>query len=153
MAKSVAEPSVEEILASIKKVIAQEGREAALSRGRDVVRSKPKPAKPATSYDHADGEADDENVLELTDDFEPDAEEDALVSADKRNAMRESLAVLSTLSEPGAAPRIVQSGETSLEAMVRDMLRPMLAQWLDENLPNLVETMVAKEISKITRKG
>ena len=41
--------------------------------------------------------------------------------------MRESLAALAMLAEPGAPPQIVRSGETSLEGLVRDMLRPMLA--------------------------
>ena len=145
MAKSEVEPSVEEILASIKKVIAQDGRQAALARGRNMV------AKP-----NSDDE--DDSVLELTGDLEPMvqdniSDDDELVSEDKRSAMRESLAALSTMSEPRAAPKIVQSGETSLEGMVREMLKPMLSEWLDANLPELVETMVAKEIQKITRKG
>lgn len=150
MAKSDAEPSVEEILASIKKVIAQDGRQAALARGREMTRK----SIPDDTVDEDDG------VLELTGDLEPTAldesesdGEEELVSEDKRSAMRQSLAALSTMSEPRAAPKIVQSGETSLEGMVREMLKPMLAEWLDANLPGLVETMVAREISKITRKG
>ena len=39
----------------------------------------------------------------------------------------------------------------TLEGLVRDMLRPMLREWLDANLPALVETLVAREIAKITR--
>ncbi|HEX8421518.1 MAG TPA: DUF2497 domain-containing protein, partial [Sphingomonas sp.] len=38
----------------------------------------------------------------------------------------------------------------TLEGLVREMLRPMLRDWLDANLPTLVETMVAREIEKIT---
>ena len=38
----------------------------------------------------------------------------------------------------------------TLEGLVRDMLRPMLRDWLDANLPELVETMVAREIAKIS---
>jgi hypothetical protein len=41
--------------------------------------------------------------------------------------MRESLAALAMLAEPSAPPQIVRSGETSLEGLVREMLRPMLA--------------------------
>ena len=37
------------------------------------------------------------------------------------------------------------------EAMIRDMLKPMLKDWLDENLPSLVERMVEKEIARISR--
>jgi uncharacterized protein len=34
--------------------------------------------------------------------------------------------------------------------MVRDMLKPMLRDWLDANLPQIVETMVAREIERIS---
>lgn len=39
----------------------------------------------------------------------------------------------------------------TIESMVRDMLRPMLKQWLDENLPAVVERMVEKEIARVSR--
>lgn len=41
----------------------------------------------------------------------------------------------------------------TIESMMRDMLRPMLKEWLDENLPAVVERMVEKEISRISRGG
>jgi cell pole-organizing protein PopZ len=44
------------------------------------------------------------------------------------------------------------SGMT-LEGLMRDMLRPMLKEWLDENLPAVVERMVEKEIARISRGG
>ena len=62
------------------------------------------------------------------------------------------LAALAVLSEPGVPPQIVRSGETSLEGMVREMLRPMLAQWLDANLPLMLEKLVAAEIARIAGK-
>ena len=66
--------------------------------------------------------------------------------------MRESLAALDMLAEPGAPPQIVRSGETSLEGLVRDLLRPMLAQWLETNLPAIVDRMVQAEIARIAGK-
>jgi cell pole-organizing protein PopZ len=66
--------------------------------------------------------------------------------------MRESLAALAMLAEPGAQPQIVRSGETSLEGLVRDMLRPMLAEWIDRNLPAMVERLVKAEIARIAGK-
>ena len=80
------------------------------------------------------------------------AERDSLVNEGARTSMRESLAALAMLSEPGVPPQIVRSGETSLEGLVRDMLRPMLAQWLDTNLPLMVEKLVAAEIARIAGK-
>jgi cell pole-organizing protein PopZ len=39
----------------------------------------------------------------------------------------------------------------TIEALMREMLRPMLKDWLDEHLPAVVERMVEKEISRISR--
>ena len=66
--------------------------------------------------------------------------------------MRESLAALAMLAEPSAPPQIVRSGETSLEGLVRELLRPMLAQWLEANLPQIVDRMVQAEIARIAGK-
>ena len=66
--------------------------------------------------------------------------------------MRDNLATLALLAEPGAQPQIVRSGETSLEGMAREMLRPMLAEWLDKNLPPMVEDLVRQEIARIVKK-
>ena len=40
-------------------------------------------------------------------------------------------------------------GTKTLEELVKDLLRPMLKDWLDRNLPGLVERLVAREIAKI----
>jgi cell pole-organizing protein PopZ len=146
MTRDIGEPSLEEILASIKKVIAEDNRKP---RRAPQQRPAPAPARQAAPVD---------DILELTDSVEPEPaaepEEAPLISRAGEQSMRESLAVLATLTEPGVSPQIVRSGETSLEGMVRAMLRPMLAEWLDKNLPPIVEAMVAKEIGRITgRKG
>ncbi len=39
----------------------------------------------------------------------------------------------------------------TLEDMAKEMLRPMLKSWLDENLPGLVERIVRAEIERVTR--
>ena len=66
--------------------------------------------------------------------------------------LQENFAALAMLAEPGAKPQIVRSGETSLEGLTRDLLRPMLAEWLDKNLPSMVEKMVQAEIARIAGK-
>lgn len=137
------EPSVEEILESIKKVIARDNREAASEQRRKLER---------------DGheENDELDVLELGRDAEIVEEGDdavaPLVTEELRSSMRESLAALAVMAEPGVPPQIVRSGETSLEGLVREMLRPMLAEWLDKNLPTMVEKLVAAEIARIAGK-
>jgi cell pole-organizing protein PopZ len=45
---------------------------------------------------------------------------------------------------------LVQNART-LEDLVREMLRPMLKSWLDENLPGLVERLVRAEIERVSR--
>lgn len=141
------EASVEEILESIKKVIARDNRVGALEeRRRRETQGVVEPA--------SDEEADE--VLELGDDHmvedtDPVGEE-PLIAESVRESMQANLAALAMLAEPGVPPQIVRSGETSLEGLVREMLRPMLAQWLDTHLPGMVETMVKAEISRIAGK-
>ena len=136
------EPSVEDILSSIKKVIA-----------RDVAPKADSTAAPA----RAPRVVEEEDVLELAhaDRFEEDLAEDdapALMGVDARDSLRESLAALAMMATPRAAPQIVRSGETSMEDLVRDALRPALAEWLDKNLPPMVERMVGEEIARIVGK-
>jgi uncharacterized protein len=45
---------------------------------------------------------------------------------------------------------LVQNGRT-LEDLVREMLRPMLKTWLDDNLPGMVERLVRAEIERVSR--
>ncbi|MCP5395716.1 MAG: DUF2497 domain-containing protein [Sphingomonadaceae bacterium] len=143
------EASVEEILESIKKVIARDNRAgAAVERRRrenDGVRDTASPG-----YDTASDDILDLGDADLVREDKPDP--DALISEGARASMRDNLAALAMLAEPGAQPQIVRSGETSLEGMVRDMLRPMLAEWLDQNLPGMVEKMVRDEIARIAGK-
>jgi hypothetical protein len=40
--------------------------------------------------------------------------------------------------------------DNTLEGLVRELLRPMLREWLDAKLPDIVEAMVAREIERIT---
>ena len=86
-------------------------------------------------------------------DHDAAADEEDLLDTGKAQSLRQSFSVLQTLSEPGVAPQIVRSGETSLEGLTRDLMRPMLKEWLDANLPDIVEAMVAREIERITKKG
>ncbi|ALN73439.1 hypothetical protein M673_11990 [Aureimonas sp. AU20] len=48
----------------------------------------------------------------------------------------------------------IRNGELkSLEAMAQEMLKPMLAEWLDDNLPRMVERLVREEIERLSRGG
>lgn len=150
------EPSVEEILQSIKQVIARDTR-------LDVRPASQRPLRgdPLLDGPLLDGPLlDEDDVLELHETSqlpaqpEPgdEVEDGPLIQPQARNSMRESLAALAMLSEPGAQPQIVRSGETSLESLTRELLRPALAEWLDKNLPPMVERLVAAEIARIVGK-
>ena len=163
------EASVEEILESIKKVIARDNRAGALEtrRRREAVSDHviaPQAEAPRAHMvrdedDH--GQDDGDEVLDLSEmecppepgTAVPDDSDDApLIGDTVRNAMHENLAALAMLAEPGARPQIVRSGETSLEGLTRELLRPMLAQWLEANLPGMVEKLVQAEIARIVGK-
>ena len=146
------EPSVEEILASIKQVIARDNRAATASDRRRVVEPRAfDPAAEAAAALAGDSEdADDEDVLDLG--SLAGVEPAPLIADEAISSMRDSLAALATMAAPGVQPQIVRSGETSLEGLVRELLRPMLADWLDKNLPPLVERLVAAEITRIVGK-
>jgi cell pole-organizing protein PopZ len=143
------EPSVEEILESIKKVIARDNRETlqAERRRREVVGVTPEPVS-----EEPEDTDDDDEVLDLDEAGELVGGDESLTTASAAQAMRESLAALAMIAEPGAPPQIVRSGETSLEGLTRELLRPMLAEWLDRNLPEMVERLVKAEIARIAGK-
>lgn len=159
------EASVEEILESIKKVIARDNRDGALEARRRRERESDQAEEQAEKAQVED----QEEVLDLAE-MEIEAEEEVgdepeafnpyddeddqepLMAEEVRGAMQENLAALAMLAEPGARPQIVRSGETSLEGLTRELLRPMLAEWLEKNLPGMVEKMVQAEIARIAGK-
>ncbi|HEY7247360.1 MAG TPA: DUF2497 domain-containing protein [Xanthobacteraceae bacterium] len=75
--------------------------------------------------------------------YEPQAAEEALISANTTAAVNSAFNTL-------AQTVLVQNGRT-LEDLVREMLRPMLKTWLDDNLPGLVERLVRAEIERVSR--
>mgnify|MGYP001765945461 CR=1 FL=1 len=158
--RQTSEPTVEEILESIKKVIARDNRAGAAEERRH----RETAGMPTAPVREPEGLAIEDDVLDLAesaeevdlaepqdDAAEPRADAPLLTEHAQAN-MRDSLAALAMLSTPPAQPQIVRSGETSLEGLARDLLRPALAEWLDKNLPPLVERLVAAEIARIVGK-
>ncbi len=173
-----AEPSMEDILSSIKRIIAEEGESATMSRARRASARTVAPRIEPGSFGH-------DEILELSDPvrFVEEEEEEApwlprnpatrspvvptsmaplrrsrlcppaepVVQADpilSPRAAEASRGSLDALSRMVVKPEV--QGSDPLEAMVREMLRPMLRDWLDANLPAMVETMVSREIARIT---
>ncbi len=146
-----AEPSMEDILSSIKRIIAEEGDVSASAKARRAARgaSKPTPAA-AEGEEHEDTD----EVLELSDPVPTPKPDARLASQGRREqilseqAAQASRGALASLSKLIVKPET--EGSDTLQGMVEDMLRPMLRDWLDAHLPELVEKMVAREITRIT---
>ncbi len=135
---------MEDILASIKKVIAEE---------KEFRQSAPP------------GPGEDDEVLELDSSMEqpPEAEaegaeassapppaagdeDEVLLAEEAAGTSRARLDQLAGI----AAERPEAAAGNPLEDMIREMLRPVLKAWLDEKLPGIVDEHVRREISRIT---
>jgi len=138
MQSSGRDPSMEDILASIKKVIADEKelRTAVAQEGKAV----------EALGDEGSEEGD---VLELNEPLAPPVDLgppllDEGAAGHSRHALEQLQTVAATVPPvPAVNP---------LEDMVREMLRPILKQWLDDHLPQMVDEHVKREISRITGK-
>jgi cell pole-organizing protein PopZ len=155
------EPSMEEILASIRNIIADDpAKEGAPKRQQapaptpQIVYSKDAPR----SYGDASGlsQRPDANAPTVVwrrpqaVEAEPAANADVvqhssepLLSPEANEAVALSFGALSANLD-------VRSAELA-DSMVRDMLRPMVKTWLDDNLPTLVERLVREEIQRVAR--
>ena len=130
------EPSMEDILASIKKVIAEEKE----------LRTSVRPLDSAEDGVSQDASAGDD-VLELDEPLAPPMDlgpplVDEQVAGQSRQALEQLQTVAATVP---AGPAV-----NPLEEIIRGMLRPMLKQWLDEHLPQMVDEHVKREITRIT---
>jgi cell pole-organizing protein PopZ len=152
------EPSMEDILASIKKVIAEEKElrsagQIAAPLPRPELQPEPEQAEPEHQPEHRAEYQPEHEVLELE---EPMVEDihlppadlgPPLISEDAAEASRKRLEALQQVaaSAPPAAP-----ASNPLEQVVREMLRPILKEWLEQNLPAIVDEHVKREITRIT---
>jgi uncharacterized protein len=177
--KSQPEPSMEEIIASISRIIAEDKRPEGRRAGEK---------RPGASISAASGEKGE--VLELTEAVNEDgsvrhvtprgqgqaeaAEQTNATSSDTsaraepeplraepvvepRLEPRRERIVSSTASgaaaaafaQLGALPRESRGGDRTLEEIVRELLRPLLQTWLDKHLPGIVERLVREEIGRV----
>ncbi len=98
------------------------------------------PPGPAPSFRTIDGASD---VVFTTRPEPPPAPDRALISS-------ETIAAVDSAFNSLAHTVIGQNART-LEDLVREMLRPMLKSWLDDNLPGMVERIVRAEIERVSR--
>lgn len=172
------EPSMEEILASIRKIISEDGRE-----GEEQSTAL---SSPAIEKNLAVGGAPDD-VLELTNLVSENGEVKGLGESGEGPLAQQSgdevtlepvdevLEVEGRLSSEGAEGNDLLSedqaaavadaiaklarampvagppsvGGQALEEIVKPLMRPLLRRWLDDNLPRLVERIVREEIERV----
>jgi cell pole-organizing protein PopZ len=176
------EPSIEEILASIRQIISDD--DAPPPAAQAVAAPEPKPA-PAPEPEPVE---EDDDVLELTEvvgkEEPPEPEEEYVpppprVQIDLREAEEEPPPMRKKTPEPDddlggevftdhAAHAALEgfakiashmaidrkgTGTVTLEDIVRELMRPMLREWLDIHLPPLIEKVVQKELGRIARRA
>jgi uncharacterized protein len=175
------EPSMEEILASIRNIISEERPgpmpASATSAPQPVVAPEPPPAAPPIDSQQVAAERTEapsiprvvwprpdveqvqrapsapsvavQTVEQVADEPAPEAEttaaEGPLVSPEAQAAIANSFEALSV--------GVAVQNSTMIEDAVREMIRPMLKAWLDDNLPSLVESLVRAEIQRVARGG
>jgi cell pole-organizing protein PopZ len=175
--QSSQEPTMEEILASIRRIISEDDAPAA--------EAAPPPA-PAPEPVLEPEPVIEDDVLELTDPIEPPAPVETLGDLDlytpepepepayeppppppepaytpppvfNRDEVAETLVgdhaaglAASAFGSLSSALLMPANGRT-LEDVVRELLRPLLKEWLDQNLPRIVENKVEEEVHRISR--
>jgi uncharacterized protein len=171
------EPSMEEILASIRRIIADDD---ASKRAPDASKmgapaplgAPPEPSAttmpgpvdfvPSNSRNGSGGQSSD--ILELTDSMTtprtaPDMGfGEGLERQSLRNGRDPQSELLSRSTSAAVdsafsalAQRAPSPNSGALEDLVRELLRPLLKAWLDENLPGMVERLVRSEIERVSR--
>jgi cell pole-organizing protein PopZ len=158
--KTGAEPSMEEILASIRKIISDEQPAASNGSANDVVeltqavqtdgsvvdvKAEPPPPPPAA-------EPHPEPAMPKT----PESlisEKAVSASASALSSLANTVEIERLASEPPQGTTYMGNGARTLEDMVIELMRPLLKQWLDANLPATVDRLVQKEIERISKKA
>jgi uncharacterized protein len=175
------EPSMEEILASIRNIISEDrpGPAPAPAAGapQPATLSEPAPSVPPAEPQPVATERVEPPAIPRVVWPRPEVEPvqkailvQPIASAAPEQATSEPSREAETAVDPeplvsaAAAAAIANSFEalsvgvavqnsTMIEDAVREMIRPMLKAWLDDNLPSLVESLVRSEIQRVARGG
>ena len=177
MADPRSEPSMEDILASIKRIISDdraELSEAAVPRPSQPALRASAPASPAPTradappWPHRGDAPPADSVLELTDPVPgplpprapatpPAPPAPVQRAVDRLRQAEEERVRAPRPVPPDLMPRTppprMAAGDMTLDALVREMLQPMLADWIERNLPDMVERLVQAEIRRMTDQG
>ena len=150
------EPSMEEILASIRRIISEDEEEPAQKPTPQTFhppQTSDQAAREEQSAQAPQEDAADEHLA--TEDVEMikknvaeamEDEEDSIVDETTAVAASQAFRNLS------ASVKVTDAPGRSLENIVTDMLRPMIKEWLDANLPAIVEEKVEEEVQRVARR-
>jgi uncharacterized protein len=166
-AKGQHEPSMEEILASIRRIISEDNEAPEGGAAADAKPADP-PAEEDDILELTDVIGEDEPVANTSEAAEPAAAMPAAQPEPEHADAAEAARLLSSTSAAASIAALSQlvnrprdrSGELplgnadrTLEDIVRELMRPMLKSWMDDNLPALVERLVRDEITRLVREA
>ena len=142
------EPSMDEILASIRRIISDDGAPG----------GSPSPAEepPLLLTERVDPVV-PEKAKAMTDDHAPQAQhapdEEWIgeAAAVQTSSAFDKLASLNPAPPPGETI-VMPPPQRNLEDITRDLLRPMLKTWLDDNLPRIVQDRVDEEVERLAKR-
>jgi uncharacterized protein len=172
---NAADPSMEEILASIRRILNEDEAPPSAEPGTpaaeddvlvldqsmlveaDVTEETPEPVKPdvveqpvavpaTTNIPFVKMEAPTPTPQPVV--IEPEVTMPDLVAPEAAAAAAFSVGSLVRTLAAGRATQVYSGGPT-LEDIVRSELRPLMKEWLDTNLPPMVERLVRAEIEKV----
>lgn len=140
------DPSMEDILASIRRDLSEDEQEEGAEVAAPEAGSEPEP-EPVTDMEPEPAsppEPGQEDVLDLTPEM---IASDPAVSGPAAQASADALQELARVL---LSQRDIPVGgrDITLEGMIREILRPLLREWLDRNLPYVIERMANEEIDQ-----
>ncbi len=163
------EPTMDEILTSIRKIIADEDDEDKDGNGGGKPRYEPKlkPLElgPESRIDDDDDSTDDDDVELIPVDSAKPADKDkamddqaktddpALLSEQSSSASMASMAKLAQSARSSTEIEPIPGSRQTVEAFLREMMRQPLKDWLDSNLPAIVQRVVEEEVKKLAKRA
>lgn len=162
------EPSIEEILASIRQIISDDDDgPSAASAAPEPVAPPPPPPPPAPEPEPVR-----EDVLELKDPIMAEKPEIVMEEPEPTpppvfdEAESDEESILTTHAKEAAVTGFARLADNividkrrytgqgvTLEDVTKELLQPMLREWLDDNLPRIIERLVQKELDKLAQRA
>lgn len=157
-----AEPSMEEILASIRRIISEEEQtpEPVLDltqTDEPVVAAAAPQAQPVVEDDIVFEAVEQVVAQEAPPAPQPTRAapaahvEAAVPASDTIVSPPSATATATALARLSGSLRIAETQNQTIEGVVRELLKPMLKEWLDKNLPAIVDARVEAELERISR--